>query len=378
MDFDTGEIAPDALRADLTVTFANPKRGHFRFPAADSVGELVVADIGIPSDVADDEEAEGLEVITPDRVRARLPHRPGDAHKGTFGRALIVAGSSNYTGAAALSAAAAVRAGAGLVTLAIPDVIHTAIVPLVPEATALLLPNVMGALSRGAAPVLREHVGGYRALLIGPGLSRTDETCRFLKAFLGIISGKRRPGFVLEPQGADETLTLPPLIVDADGLNILSEVSDWPAFLPPATILTPHPGEMARLTGLEVAEVQADRVGTARTYAERWGHVVVLKGAFTVVAAPDGRVRLLPFANAGLASAGTGDVLAGTIVALRAQGAESANPLDAFEAAVAGAYVHGLAGEIARIERGTAGMAASDVAQALPEALRRLRRSGVV
>jgi NAD(P)H-hydrate epimerase len=370
MDFDTGEIAPEALRADLTITFANPKPGHFRFPAAECVGELVVADIGIPPSVLSchperSRRTCGLEVVSPRFVASRLPRRPGDAHKGTFGRALIVAGSSNYTGAAALAAAAAVRAGAGLVTLAIPDVIHAAIVPLVPEATALLLPNVMGALSRGAAPVLREHVEGYQAMLIGPGLSRTDETGRFLRAFLGIDAGRRRPGFVFEHENP-ETLSFPPLIVDADGLNILSEVSDWPEILPPATILTPHPGEMARLTGLETAEIQADRVGIARAYAEQWGYVVVLKGAFTVVAAPDGRVNLLPFANAGLASAGTGDVLAGTIVALRAQG------LEAFEAAMAGAYLHGLAGEIVRVERGMAGMAAGDVAQALPEALRRL------
>jgi NAD(P)H-hydrate epimerase len=369
MDFDSGEIDPESLRADLTVTFGNPKSGHFRFPAAEFVGELVVADIGIPPSVMED--GDGLEVVSPAMVRAQLPQRPRDAHKGTFGRALIVAGSSNYTGAAALAAAAAVRSGAGLVTLAIPDVIHAAILPVVPEATALLLPNVMGALSRGAAPVLREHLEGYQALLIGPGLGRTDETQRFLKAFLGVDAGKRRPGFLLEPQGADEALSLPPLIVDADGLNILSEIPDWPEILPPSTILTPHPGEMARLTGLETPDIQADRIGVAREYAEQWRHVVVLKGAFTVVAAPEGQVNVLPFANAGLASAGTGDVLAGTIVSLRAQG------LKAFEAAVAGAYLHGLAGEIARVEHGMAGMAAGDVAQALPKALQHLSRSGL-
>ena len=380
MDFDSGEIDPEALHADLTVTFGNPKSGHFRFPAAEFVGELVVADIGIPPSILSCHPEAAcawgrticdLEVVSPAMVRAQLPQRPRDAHKGTFGRALIVAGSSNYTGAAALAAAAAVRSGAGLVTLAIPDVIHSAILPLVPEATALLLPHVMGALSRGAAPVLREHLEGYQVLLIGPGLSRTDETRRFLRAFLGIDAGKRRPGFLLEPQGADEALSLPPLIVDADGLNILSEIPDWPETLPPGAILTPHPGEMARLTGLETADIQADRVGTARKYAEQWKHVVVLKGAFSVVAAPDGRVNLLPFANAGLASAGTGDVLAGTIVSLCAQG------LAAFEAAVAGAYLHGLAGEIACVEYGMAGMAAGDVVRALPKALQRLSRSGL-
>lgn len=161
-------------------------------------------------------------------------------------------------------------------------------------------------------------------------------------------------------------LALPPLIVDADGLNILSRLQDWAQRLPAGTILTPHPGEMARLTGEDTAALQADRQETARRYAAAWGHVVLLKGAFTVVAAPDGRAVLLPFANPGLASAGTGDVLAGVIVALRAQG------LGAFEAAAAGAYLHGLAGELARGQFGAAGMAAGDVARALPEAFRRL------
>ena len=149
-------------------------------------------------------------------------------------------------------------------------------------------------------------------------------------------------------------------------MNILSQLPGWPSLLPPGAILTPHPGEMARLTGKNIAELQANRQKTALTYAMAWGHVVVLKGAFTVIAAPDGRAVLLPFANSGLASAGTGDVLAGTIVALRGQG------LGAFEAAAAGAYLHGLAGELARQQFGAAGMAAGDVARALPEAFKRV------
>ncbi len=368
MDFDTGEIDELALDAHLAVTFARPKRGQFRFPAAQHTGELVVADIGIPAEVELPEAA--IEVATPQMVRAWLPARPEDAHKGTFGKTFIVAGSVNYTGAAALAAMSAVRSGAGLVTLGIAGSLHDAIVPLVPEATYVLLPESLGALNVDAHSVLQEALDGYDALLLGPGLGRAPETADFLRVLLGRRPHKRGAGFrAPTASGNPDRISLPPLVVDADGLNLLSKMPDWPEALPPETILTPHPGEMARLADLEIKEIQQDRLVTAQTHAERWGHVVVLKGAFTVVAAPDGRAVLLPFANAGLASAGTGDVLAGAIVALRAQG------LPPFEAAVAGAYVHAMAGEIARITHGKAGMAAHDVAQALPETLRRLKEN---
>ncbi|MGC9399726.1 MAG: NAD(P)H-hydrate dehydratase [Anaerolineae bacterium] len=366
MDFDSGEVDDLTLRAHLTVTFAHPKWGQFRFPAAQHVGELLVADIGIPPEVT--VPPDSVEVLTPQKVRAWLPARPDNAHKGTFGKALIIAGSVNYTGAAALAAQAAVRTGAGLVTLGIAGSLHDGIVPLVPEATYVLLPESLGALRAEARSVLADVLPDYDALLIGPGLGQAAETEDLLRILLGRRARKRGAGFRSPAETeTSQALPLPPLVIDADGLNLLSRMADWPKALPPNTILTPHPGEMARLTGMEIREIQEDRLTTARQHAERWGHVVVLKGAFTVVAAPDGRIVLLPFANAGLASAGTGDVLAGAIVALRAQG------LAAFEAAAAGAYLHALSGEIARIAQGKAGMAAHDVVAALPEAHRRLK-----
>ena len=366
MDFDTGEIDELTLQAHLTVTFALPKQGQFRFPAAQHVGELVVADIGIPAEVDLPETAP--EVATPQMIQAWLPARSDDAHKGTFGKAFIVAGSVNYTGAVALAAISAVRAGAGLVTLGIAGSLHDSVVPLVPEATYVLLPESLGALIADAQAVLDDALEDYDALLIGPGLGQAPETADFLRMLLGRRPKKRGAGFRSLPASENPGVNpLPPLVVDADGLNLLSKMPDWPNALPPDTILTPHPGEMARLTDVEIKEIQQDRLGTAQAYAERWGHVVVLKGAFTVVAAPDGRAVLLPFANAGLASAGTGDVLAGTIVALRAQG------LPPFKAAVAGAYVHALAGELARSAHGKAGMAAHDVASLLSDAIRRLQ-----
>jgi NAD(P)H-hydrate epimerase len=352
------------------VTFAYPKVGLLRFPGAEVVGELVVADIGIPPQLADCVE---LEMATADLVRASLPERPRSGHKGTFGRALVIAGSVNYIGAAALSGAGASRVGAGLVTMALPAPIQSAVAPQLSEATYLLLPHDLGVIAPAAVSVIRDVAGDYDALLLGPGLSQENETIAFVHALLGLEpSGRKgRIGFVdssgdAEPGWPD----LPALVIDADGLNALAKGEAWWESLPSGTVVTPHPGEMARLMGGEVttAEVQADRVGITSRMAQTWGVVVVLKGAFTAVAAPGGRVVVLPFANPGLATAGTGDVLAGAIVGLRAQG------MPAFDAAVSGAYVHGLAGELARADLGDMGMVAGDLPPRLPPALRWVRQ----
>jgi NAD(P)H-hydrate epimerase len=279
---------------------------------------------------------------------------------------MIVAGSVNYTGAAYLAGASATRAGAGLVTLALPTGIHTSIAARLAEATYVLLPHAMGVVSGPAADVLSKALERYDALLIGPGLGRETETRDFLERVLGRAERQRAVGFLGSGTPGAEHPELPPLVIDADGLNILSELETWEERLPPQTILTPHPGEMARLMDGSIAEVEEDRVEVARSRAAEWRQVVVLKGAYTVVAEPEGRVVIEPFANPGMATAGTGDVLAGTIVALRAQG------LAAFEAAATGAYLHGLAGETARDKTGAAGMVAGDVLSCLPEAWRRL------
>lgn len=364
MDFDTGALDEAAIPADLTVTFAYPKRGHFRFPAAAALGELVVADIGTDSSLAADV---ALEAATPGMVVRWLPARPPDAHKGTFGRVLIVAGSSNYTGAARLAGAAAVRSGAGLVTVALPAPIHGAVAAGLPEATYVLLPHELGVVAEPAVEVLADVLERYDALLLGPGLGREEETVAFVEGLLSGVGERRPVGFLRAEAAPSRRLSLPPMVVDADGLNILSGLANWPQRLPPETVLTPHPGEMARLMGCTIADVQTDRVEAARQQAETWGHVVVLKGAYTVVAAPDGRVVIEPFANPGLATGGTGDVLAGVIVALRAQG------VPPFEAAVAGAFLHGVAGELARRELGAAGMAAGDLVRFLPAAWCRIQ-----
>jgi len=371
LDCDSGALDPNALPADLTVTFAAAKRGHFAFPGAEAVGELVVAGIGIDDLKLPELDNVALTLATGELVRGLLPARPRNAHKGTFGRVLVAAGSVNYTGAAYLSAAAAYRVGAGLVTLAVVPPVYGILAGHLPEATWLMLPHEQGVIAGAAAEVLRANYDKTQALLVGPGLGMERETGDFVRRWLGgeEQGGQRRGqfGFVSAPAqsaAASEAAKLPPAVVDADGLKLMAQVAGWPKLLPRDTVLTPHPGEMAVLTGLDIAAIEADRLGTAQRYAAEWGAVVVLKGAFTIVAAPDGRTVLQPFATAALARAGTGDVLAGAIAGLRAQG------LPGFEAAVAASFVHGQAGVLMAQAMGTtASVLASDILEGLIEAL---------
>jgi len=344
LNYDTGEIDPLVLSADISVTFAYPKIGHTRFPGADFCGELIVADIGTDPQLAQEIDRE---LADPALIRSLLPARPRDAHKGTFGKVLIVAGSTLYTGAPMLAAEAAYRAGAGLVTLATPQSIHAIMAGKINEATFLPLPDENGTLNAAAFDEVRSTIENYTTTLIGPGL--TTNARSFIDQLLA--------------RGVDRSA----LVLDADALNILAQIDQWWTHVPSPAILTPHPGEMVRLTRLSMKEIEADRVSVAIEFARQWKQVVVLKGAFTVIAAPDGRSIFLPFANPALATAGSGDVLAGIIAAMHAQG------LPSFEAAVCGAYVHGAAGEIAQREIGSAGVLAGDLLTRLPRVLQALR-----
>jgi hydroxyethylthiazole kinase-like uncharacterized protein yjeF len=362
---DTGAVDPATMPADLTVTFAAAKRGQFLFPGANALGELLIADIDIDPALAD---SIAVEVATAQSVSSLLPPRPNDAHKGTFGKAMVVAGSVNFTGAPYLCASAAARAGTGLVTLAPPQPIHAILASKFTEGTYVLLPHNLGVFVPSAIRVLAPHLEGYAAMLVGPGLGHEDETVQFVHQLLGVTPREQKRHIGFQPGvGADEErVDLPHLVIDADGLNALAQAGSWWESLPGNCILTPHPGEMARLTGLEAGEINQDRIAIAQEYAGKWGQVVILKGAYTVVAAPDGRATVMPFANSGLATAGTGDVLAGVTLGMLAQG------LAAYDAAVCGAYLHGLAGEIAAERVGRAGMLAGDLIPAIPEAIRRL------
>jgi hydroxyethylthiazole kinase-like uncharacterized protein yjeF len=349
MDADTGAVDPSCPYADLTVTLAFPKPGLFIFPGAERVGKLVIADIGIPESLADSVTT-GL--ITADWARTILPQRPLNSNKGSFGRVMVVAGSSNYIGAAFLACSGALRAGAGLVTLAAAGSLTPIIASRLAEATYLPLPEVKpGIVSAEAAEIVRRECGQYNILLLGCGLGQNPATIEFVSS-------------LLNKKG------LPPLIIDADALNIISKKPKWWQQLPDNALLTPHPGEMSRLCGLSVEQIQADRMGVAIKYAGEWQKTVVLKGAYTVIAAPDGRCRVSPFANPGLASAGTGDVLAGIIAGLAAQG------LPLFDAASLGVYLHGEAGEKIKSELGDAGMIASDLLPALPVIIKQLKNRG--
>jgi hydroxyethylthiazole kinase-like uncharacterized protein yjeF len=346
MDADTGAVDPACPAADLTVTLAFPKPGLYKFPGAEMTGKLIIADIGIPKSLADDIKTE---LLTTDWATNALPLRPLNANKGTFGRALVIAGSANYTGAAYLAAAGALRVGAGLVTLAATSTVQASVAARLAEVTYRPVPETkQGSIAAGAAEIIGKELPNYQALLAGCGLTQETGTAEFLTALL------LKPG-------------LPPLVLDADALNILAGIPDWHKKLPENVILTPHPGEMSRLTGLTVEKVQADRQAIAVKYAATWKKIVVLKGAFTVIAAPDGRCRVSPFANPSLASAGTGDVLAGTITGLSAQG------LELYDAAALGVYLHAAAGEKIKAEIGDTGMIASDLLPALPMVIKQLK-----
>jgi ADP-dependent NAD(P)H-hydrate dehydratase / NAD(P)H-hydrate epimerase len=261
------------------------------------------------------------------------------------------------------------RSGTGLVTMASPQVIHPILAARLAEATYIPLPAAEGAIAPEAVRLLQARWGDYEAMLIGPGLTQAAPTIAFVKELLsGKADDRQRMGFRPTglPSAEKNSSPLPPLVLDADALNILAQMEEWWGLLPPESILTPHPGEMARLMSSTVTAVQARRLETAQEMAAKWGQVVLLKGAHTVVAGPDGRVMVLPFANPALAKAGSGDVLAGLITGLRAQG------LTAFEAAVAGAYLHGLSGELARETLGAAAVIAGDLIGYLPLAFREI------
>jgi ADP-dependent NAD(P)H-hydrate dehydratase / NAD(P)H-hydrate epimerase len=350
MNCDTGELDPLAIPADLTVTFAGPKRGHFLFPGASACGELIVADIGIDPRLPEVAQVP-VELATVAEIRRLLPKRPADGHKGTFGTTLIAAGSIRYWGAPALSARGAFRSGTGLVTLAVPQRLRPALAGQFPEAT---YPPVTDTdlLGVSTANLLLSSLKAYRSILVGPGLG---EAGSFLNA---LFDGLRDPV---------DGETAPPLVVDADGLNLLAEMANWPSRLPPQSILTPHPGEMARLIGRPRTPIEpAERIDLAREKAAEWGHVVVLKGAYTIIAAPDRPTTLMPFANPVLAVGGSGDVLAGVIAGLLAQGIEP------FAAAVLGGYLHGAAGQMAADYWGDAGLLAGELADWLPHVRRAL------
>ncbi|MFI5006377.1 MAG: NAD(P)H-hydrate dehydratase [Solirubrobacterales bacterium] len=346
---DTGDVAWPTVRASVTVTFAAPKHGHVLPPACDRVGELVVASIGITEGTVEACQGDLFLLEAQDAARA-FPERAPDAHKGTYGHLLIVAGAVGKTGAAILAATGALRSGVGLVTVATPEPALSLVAAGRPEVMTEPLPvSPTGDLTPEALERALALAANRDAAVIGPGLGQGPGTRAFIREFV-----RRCPV---------------PLLVDADGLNALAPSDRDGGALEAlrrdaATVLTPHPGEMARLTGVGSADVQRARLEVAGRLARDTGALVVLKGQRTLVCRPDGRAAVNPTGNPGMATGGTGDVLAGIVGALLAR------RHDAWTAATAGVYLHGLAGDRGAERLGQESLLAGDVAAALPDAIR--------
>ncbi len=371
LNCDTGELDKNTIPADETITFIAAKPGLMTFPGAQAVGRLSIATLGIPEDLPEFKAIRHT-LADSEQIRSLLPSRALDSNKGTFGKALIIAGSVNYSGAPALAAKAAYRAGAGLVTVGAAGPVITTLAAQLMEPTWLMLPHDMGVLSEKSAPLIFEQLTGYNALLLGPGWGQEETTGHLLEALLKNSTTspknktKRNLGFGAlktdsENEAQEKAAQLPPLVIDADGLNLLAKIDEWWKLLPEGTIITPHPGEMGRLADLETSAVQANRLKIAQEKAAEWQVVLLLKGAHTLIAAPDGRMTVLPFKTDALATAGSGDVLAGIITGLLAQG------MSPYEAAVCAGYIHGLSGEQNAQKYGSGrGVIASDLLEMIP------------
>ncbi len=342
---DTGHPLGATVRADVTATFAFPKVGQVMYPGAELCGRLEVVDIGIPPEAIAEVEPR-MRLLEAHDVGCLLPRRARDAHKGTFGHVLIVAGSRGKTGAALLAAAATARAGAGLTTLAAPAALLPVVEGHVREVMCEPLPD---GLDTGAAPALDRLLAGRAAVVCGPGLGQAEGA----RAIVHHVVRHART----------------PLVLDADGLNAIAGTAVLRE-RPAPTIVTPHPGEMARLLGCSTTEVQADRVATARRFAAAHDVVTVLKGARTVIAAPGGGVAISPTGNPGMGSGGMGDVLSGILGGLLAQG------LDAMAAASLGVFAHGAAADAVAARRGEVGLLAGDLLDELPPTIARLQAEG--
>lgn len=333
VEADTGRISGPAVRARLTVTFGRRKVGLMLFPGREAAGEVVVDTIGLPGALL--AEPASFYTLDPEGAAALLPRRIPDSHKGTYGRLLVVGGSPGLTGAPVLAGLAALRCGTGLVTLGLRE--------------GLALPEKPPELMTAPWPALRWE--DFQAVVMGPGLSRAADG----KELLWTLLPAERPK-----------------VLDADALNLLAGEADWWRHLRGPAVLTPHLGEMARLCGVSPETVRANRLDLAREKARQWGVVLVLKDAVTLVAPPEGAIYINPTGNSGLATGGTGDVLAGVIGGLLAQG------LSPEKAATLGVYLHGAAGDLAAAEFGAAGMIAGDLLEKLALVIKRGTECGKI
>jgi NAD(P)H-hydrate epimerase len=349
LNADTGQIMGAAVQADLTVTFGLPKIGQLVFPGAALAGRLICADIGIPKAVAG-QVAGRYYLLEPEDFQSLLQEEQADTHKGQRGHLLVLAGSIGKTGAATLAALGALRAGTGLVTVGIPRSLNAILEEKLTEAmTVPLAETAAGSLALAAEPEIEQLFQGKTALAIGPGLSTHPETAELVRRLV-------------------QKCPLP-MVVDADGLNALA--GNLPILAPQKEhmILTPHPGEMARLTNKQSKEVQADRLGIAARFVEEHGCYLVLKGARSLIAEPGGELFINPTGNPALAAGGSGDVLTGLIGGFLARG------WPRLQAAMAGVYLHGLAADFLAEEKGETGILAGELLEPIPRLMSFLARN---
>lgn len=336
---DNGAVSEQAVRADHTVTMALVKTGLLLYPGREYCGDIELADISMPVKLVEEYKSDKYR-LTDEIVRELLPLRKANAHKGDAGRVVICAGSPGYTGAAALASDAAVKAGAGLVSLYTPlssrDVLAIKLTEVMVHGLLERMPGILGG---GAASDVASSAEAADVLAIGPGLGTSESTQEAVRTILQKITT--------------------PVVIDADALTALAGHTEILAAMQAQKVLTPHPGEMARLTGLEIAEIEADRINIAKKYAEQWQAIVVLKGAPTVIGCPNGTVYVNSTGNSSLATGGSGDVLTGIIAGLAAQ------EISLQEAAICGVYLHGLAAELTGID---IGLAAGELSALLPQA----------
>lgn len=345
---ETGEIAGVCIKAYKTVTFAFPKVGHFIHPGCDYTGELVIADISIPQNTLNNIEIDHF-AIDEEYVAKLIPKRRPDSNKGSFGKILVVTGSVGMTGAGCLAGGAALRTGAGLVYLAVPASLISIYETNLLEAVKIPLDDIGGIISGNSEAELKKQFENMDVIAVGPGLSTGGGVGQVVA---GIVKGSTKP-----------------LVIDADAINALvKDVSVLKRKSVPL-VITPHPGEMARLMGTSVEEIQKNRIKTARDFSKNFEVITVLKGSRTIVASPDGRVYINTTGNSGMATGGTGDVLTGVIASFIGQG------LEPLEAAVAGVYIHGLSGDIATASTGEHGLTAGDLVEKLPLAIKKLAKA---
>jgi NAD(P)H-hydrate epimerase len=350
LNADTGQVCGTCIQAAATATFGFAKIGHVTYPGRSCSGRVKVIEIGIPPAIAADVGCK-QHLITPHALKKIMPLRSPEAHKGQSGHVLILAGAPGKTGAAAMTARAAMRTGAGLVTLGIPIGLHRVVEPMLTETMTVGLPQTdAGTLDASAAEPVRALMDGKRCLAVGPGVGTDPAT--------GVLVRQ-----VIETSSV-------PVVVDADAVNLIARDTATLARRKAPIVLTPHPGEMSRLCGRPTAEIQRDRIGHARAFAQRHQVHLVLKGAATVVAHPEGTVFVNATGNPGMAAGGMGDVLTGLIAGLIAQG------LDTAAAARTAVYLHGLAADRLSATKGPVGYLATEVIDAIPEALNVLLTGG--